>query len=204
MGYLWNDPGTEVEDELPTSAASPGRYAPPPLLNGTSAVQESFRETFDLDLAKVLLDVSVMPTMISPIQDPVEPNRSVIADYTAPAIPVMGAVSEPAMVTPPRAKGGARGLYPRFSPISEASSLVRDVRPTSSLLPSPQLSPTGVSPVTGVTEATLDASLPIVASPREDSPRSPERECTPVQPHTQRHSLWGRPRCRLPWGFRPI
>ena len=161
IGYPWNDPGTDVEDELPTPAATPSQYTSPPVLDGTLPVQEPLREMFDLDLVKVLLDVSVMPTMVSPIQDPVDTNGSAVSDYSPPDIPDMGTLAEPAMVTPPRPNGGAKCSYPRFSPISEASSAGKDVRPTSSLLPSPTL------------------------LPAEVSPQSPSHEDTPIKTHRE-------------------
>ena len=42
---------------------------------------------FDLDLAKVMLDVSVMPALISPIEDSEVPPSSEAAEYAAPATP---------------------------------------------------------------------------------------------------------------------
>ena len=69
VGFPWNDPGTDVEDELPTPASSPAQcttLAVRPVQPGNPQERE---DNFDLDLAKVLLDVSVMPMMISPIEE---------------------------------------------------------------------------------------------------------------------------------------
>ena len=79
VGFPWNDPGTDLEDELPTPASSPVQCSTPAIMTGESGGPQEFSDTFDLDLAKVLLDVSVMPTMVSPILETTE-----IADYAAP------------------------------------------------------------------------------------------------------------------------
>ena len=54
-----------------------------------SGGSQEFRDTFDLDLAKVLLDVSVIPSMVSPILD-----RTEIAAYAAPAVPTIDIIAE--------------------------------------------------------------------------------------------------------------
>ena len=60
-------------------------------------------DNFDLDLAKVLLDVSVMPMMISPIEDSIVSPTTEVAEYAAPEIPTMELVTRnicvPASVT---------------------------------------------------------------------------------------------------------
>ena len=74
VGFQWDDPGTDVEDELPAPVLSP--------------VQN------DLDLAKVMLDVSVMPALISPIEESEVPPSSEAAEYAAPATPVLATMIE--------------------------------------------------------------------------------------------------------------
>ena len=50
---------------------------------------------FDLDLAKVLLDISVMPELISPIEESeVPPPTSEAAEYAAPETPVLATMIE--------------------------------------------------------------------------------------------------------------
>ena len=49
---------------------------------------------FDLDLAKVMLDVSVMPALISPIEECEVPPSSEAAGYAAPATPAVATVIE--------------------------------------------------------------------------------------------------------------
>ena len=88
VGFPWNDPGTDVEDELPTPASSPAQCTTPAVMTGESGVPQELKDNFDLDLVKVLLDVSVMPMMISPIEDPVMINTTGIAEYTAPDVPI--------------------------------------------------------------------------------------------------------------------
>ena len=65
------DSGTDLEDELPTPDDSPGSVA----VGLAGAVEPEVRLTprgdFDMELAKALLDVSVVPMMITPIVDPV-------------------------------------------------------------------------------------------------------------------------------------
>ena len=65
VGFPWNDPGTDMKDELPTPASSPVQCTTPAVMTGESGGPQELRDNFDLDLAKVLLDVSVMPTMVS-------------------------------------------------------------------------------------------------------------------------------------------
>ena len=88
VGFPWNDPGTDVEDELPTTASSPAQCTTPAVMTGESGVPQELRDHFDLDLAKVLLDVSVMPTMISPIEDLVMISTAGIAEYSTPDVPI--------------------------------------------------------------------------------------------------------------------
>ena len=76
VGFQWDEPGTDVEDERPTPTSSPAQ-------NG-----------FDLDLAKVMLDVSVMPALTSPIEESEVPPTSEAAEYAAPETPTLETVIE--------------------------------------------------------------------------------------------------------------
>ena len=51
-------------------------------------------DNFDLDLVKVLLDVSVMPTLISPNEDSVVSPTTEVAEYASPEIPTVETVIE--------------------------------------------------------------------------------------------------------------
>ena len=84
VGFQWDGPGTEVEGELPTPASSPVQNVAPVIPQTGTADSLDRGDGFNLDLAKVLLDISVMPALISPIE----------AGYAAPATPVVETVIE--------------------------------------------------------------------------------------------------------------
>ena len=86
VGFQWDDPGTDIEDELPAPVLSPVQNVAPDLLDRGDG--------FDLDLAKVMLDVSVMPALISPIEECEVPPSSEAAGYAAPATPAVATVIE--------------------------------------------------------------------------------------------------------------
>ena len=65
VGIEWNEPGTDLEDAVT-----------------------------DLDLAKVMLDVSVMSSMIAPLEELEVTPPSRAAEYAAPATPVLETVLE--------------------------------------------------------------------------------------------------------------
>ena len=94
VGFPWNDPGTDVEDELPTPASSPVQCTTPAVMTGESGGPLELGDNFDLDLAKVLLDISVMPAMVSPIEDSVVVETTEVAEYAAPEIPTIDTVTE--------------------------------------------------------------------------------------------------------------
>ena len=71
VGAPLNDPGTDLEDELPTPANSPVRGEMCPVVPYDVVLQPVHEDNFDFVLAKALLDVSVIPMMISPIHDPI-------------------------------------------------------------------------------------------------------------------------------------
>ena len=58
VGFPWNDPGTDVEDELPTPASPPVQCTTPAVKTVEPGDPQELWDNFDLDLAKVLLDVS--------------------------------------------------------------------------------------------------------------------------------------------------
>ena len=73
---------------------------------------------FDLDLAKVMLDVSVMPSLISPLEEYEVPPPSRAAEYVAPATPVLETVFESPGYTVP--EESAFTWIPGFVPVPEA------------------------------------------------------------------------------------
>ena len=94
VGFQWDDPGTDVEDELPAPALSPVQNVAPVIPPTETADSFDQGDGFDLDLARVMLDVSVMPALISPIEESEVPPPSEAAEYAAPATPVLETVIE--------------------------------------------------------------------------------------------------------------
>ena len=64
VGFQWDEPGTDVEDELPTPTSSLVQNVTPVIPPMETADLLDRGDGFDLDLAKVLLDISVMPALI--------------------------------------------------------------------------------------------------------------------------------------------
>ena len=97
------DSGTDMEDELPTPDGSPSTDASMPVLGPTSP-------GVDLQLARALLELGVLPAMVTPIVDPVVGTSATPALYPVPPIPVLSAVdSAPVLVASPlRQVGGAQ------------------------------------------------------------------------------------------------
>ena len=94
VGFQWVDPGTDVEDELPAPVLSPVQIVAPVIPPTEAADLLDRGDGFDLDLAKVMLDVSVMPPLISPIEECEVPPSSEAAGYAAPATPALATVIE--------------------------------------------------------------------------------------------------------------
>ena len=94
VGFQWDDPGTDVEDELPAPVLSPVQNVAPVILPTEAADLLDRGDGFDLDLAKVMLDVSVMPPLISPIEECEVPPSLEAAGYAAPATPALATVIE--------------------------------------------------------------------------------------------------------------
>ena len=84
------DPGTDIEDEQPTPVGSP-----------SSAVDESvaFSTTsgVDLELARALLEVGVLPAMVTPIVDPEVRSSMTPVTYPVPPIPMLSLVDSVTM-----------------------------------------------------------------------------------------------------------
>ena len=89
------DSGTDLEDELPTPDGSPSTDASKPVLGPMSP-------GVDLELARTLLELGVLPTMVTPIVDPVVGTSASPALYPVPPIPVLSVVdSAPVLVASP-------------------------------------------------------------------------------------------------------
>ena len=83
------DSGADLEDELPTPDASPGSAAVSAAEAAVLEVCPAPRGGFDLELAKVLLDVSVMHMMLTPIVDPMVDSGVSPAACPEPPLPVV-------------------------------------------------------------------------------------------------------------------
>ena len=155
VGFAWNDCDTDVEDELLSPMISP-------VNTGTSAVTSAGPvdpygrgENFDLDLAKVFCDVSVLPALVTPVVDIDLNVGESAAEYAPPMVPNVGSpgcgVSEasggswiPEFVPPPvadtsvdggflqllREPGMAQTSTPPLSPMTADTST-----PTAALTP---------------------------------------------------------------------
>ena len=120
VGFPWNDPGTDVEDELPTPASSPVQCTTPAVMPVEPGDPQELGDSFDLDLAKVLLDVSVMLTMIMPIEDSIVSLMTEVAEYAEPEIPTMELVTESPGYAVPEDSELRTSWVPRYSPSSMA------------------------------------------------------------------------------------
>ena len=83
------DSGTDLEDELLMLDDSPGSVAISAAEATVPEVCLGPRGGFDLELAKVLLDVLVMPMILTPIVDPMVDSVVSPAAYPEPPLPVV-------------------------------------------------------------------------------------------------------------------
>ena len=79
------DSGTDLEDELPTPDGSPSTDVSKPVLGSTSL-------GVDLELARALLELGVLPAMVTLIVDPEVGTTVTPAWYPVPPIPVLSMV----------------------------------------------------------------------------------------------------------------
>ena len=173
-----------VENARGTSGFNPSRTGGP----------QELRDNFDLDLAKVLLDVSVMQTMVSQIEDSVVIETTEIAD-----VPTIETATESSGLALPQESGIVTSWVPRYSPISMASSVGGEARPMSTVQSSPYLLPVMADPPPSCTEM-LDQFLPSIPSPLEEP-----GERTRLRNRIRKFSFWRHPRNPLlPWGVMPI
>ena len=119
VGTPLYDSGTDVEDELPTPASSPA-----PVVTSDSGLQPVHEGNFNLDLAKALLDVSVLPLMISPIHDLIVNATTSSADYITPEITTVSADERAPELAFPPATVTTDSWFRQYSPISMVSSAV--------------------------------------------------------------------------------
>ena len=91
------DSGTDLEDELPTPNDSPDSVVVRSAVAAVPEVCPAPRGGFYLELVKALLDVSMVPMMITPSVDPVVHSMVSPAAYPEPPLPVV-LVDEPVPV----------------------------------------------------------------------------------------------------------
>ena len=108
VGFEWDEAGTDLEDEWPIVVASPVKVVTDPFARG---------DNFDFDLAKVMCDVSVIPSIITPLEESEVQPPSRAAEYAAPATPAFENVVESPGYTVPEDSGLA--WIPGFVPVSE-------------------------------------------------------------------------------------
>ena len=117
VGFEWDEPGTDLEDEMPSPVLSPVQIVAPVIPPAGTADPFGRGDGFDLDLAKVMLDVSVMPSMIAPLEESEVTPPSRAAEYAAPATPALETVLESPGYTVP--EESAFTWIPGFVPVSE-------------------------------------------------------------------------------------
>ena len=123
VGFPWNDPGTDVKEELPTPASSPTQCMTTAVMLVGPGDPQELDDNFDLDLAKGLLDVSVMPTLISPIEDSLVSPTTAVSEYAAPDILTVELVTESPGYAVPEDSELVTSWVPRYSPTSMASTV---------------------------------------------------------------------------------
>ena len=102
------DSGTDLEDELPTPDGSPSTDAVKPGEVILPEVGPAPRDV-DLEVARALLEVAVLPLMVTPIIDPVVELSMTSALYPVPPIPGLSVSDQvPVLVASPlREVGGS-------------------------------------------------------------------------------------------------
>ena len=120
IGFEWDEAGTDVEDEMPTPVSSPSQIAVPAIPPAGTADPFGRGDGFDMELAKVMCDVSVLPSLVSPLQEVEVPPYANAADYAAPAAPALETVLESPGYTVPEELGCS--WMPEFVPVSEVVS----------------------------------------------------------------------------------
>ena len=115
VGFEWDEACTDLEDEMPTPVLSPTQIVVPVIPPAGTADPFGRGDGFDLDLAKVICDVLVIPSLISPLQDVEVPPCSIetvgIAGVYGPG--GVGIYMDTGVCTGIRGCSGRRGGYLR-------------------------------------------------------------------------------------------
>ena len=106
-----------MEDELPTPISSPTQIAVPAIPPAGTVDPFGRGEGFDIELAKVMCEVSVLPSLVSLLQEVVVPPCANASDYAAPAVPELETILESPGYTVPEELGCS--WRPEFAPVPE-------------------------------------------------------------------------------------
>ena len=90
VGFDWDEAVTDLEDEMPTPVSSPVQIVAPviPLVGPADPFGRG--DGFDFEIAKVMCDISVLPSLITPLENSeVPPPPSRAAEYAAPVTPAL-------------------------------------------------------------------------------------------------------------------
>ena len=117
VGFEWDEAGTDFEDEMPTPVLPPMQIVVPVIPPAGTADPFGRGNGFDLDLAKVICDVSVIPSLITPLEESEVPLWSSAAEYAAPATPALQMVLESLGYTVPEESGFT--WIPGFVPVCD-------------------------------------------------------------------------------------
>ena len=119
----------------------------------------------DMKRLRDLLDISVMPELISPIEESEVPPTSETAEYAAPETPVLETVIEsPGYMVPEEL---TFTWVPGYVPVPEAATVSEEGQTLSTGHPPPNTFPaSAATPV--VSAVTIDQFLPTMPSPPED------------------------------------
>ena len=151
VGYDWEEAAT-----IPTPVSSP--IVVPVIPPAGTADPYGRGDGFDLDLAKVMCDVSVIPSLITPLQDVEVPLCSMAAEYAASSTPAHETVLESPGYTVP--EESAFTWIPGFVPVSE---VVLEERGYLRSLEEPLTSPVTTPVVTtDVSSGLTEPILPVV------------------------------------------
>ena len=120
VGFTWNEGGTDVEDELPTPASSPNQIVVPAIPRAGTDDPFGRGESFDLELAKVICEVSVLPSLVTPLLEVETSECATVADYAPPAVPPVESVLESPGYTVPEDLGCS--WMPDFVPGSDVTN----------------------------------------------------------------------------------
>ena len=102
---------------MPTPVLSPVQIVAPVIPPAGTADPFGRGDGFDLVLARVMCDISVIPSMITPLEESEVPPPSRAAEYAAPATPAFETVLESPGYTVPEESGFT--WIPGFVPVSE-------------------------------------------------------------------------------------